>query len=197
MIIKQKSLLVALISSFVVALSLILTLVGYLAYVELKGEEFRRAYGLLLGKANAKAYSRHIDIPNLSGGINNKGPLKGRPVIEGTLKNGGPKDISNILIKVKFLDRDGVILYDVTFHPQDPSLGTSILPHVSISYLPGPARPVIKAGSAFPFKAILPDCPAEIITGLKEPESFAKPSKRGSWSGKLIFEVTSVDFVGA
>src|SRR3989338_3423967 len=139
MIIKQKSLLVALISSFVVALSLIFTLVGYLVYVELKGEEFRRTYGILLAKANAKAYSRHIDIPNLSAGINNKGPLKGKPVIEGTLKNDGPKDISDILIKVKFLDRDSAILYDVTFHPQEPPLGTSILPQVSIPYLSGPA----------------------------------------------------------
>ena len=197
MIIKQKSLLVAFISSFVIALSLILTLVGYLAYVELRGEEFRRTYGLLLGKANAKAYSRHIDIPNLSAGINNKGPLKGKPVVEGALKNDGPKDISDILIKVNFLDRDGAILYDAAFHPQDPPLGTSMLPQVAIPYLPGPARPVIKAGSTFPFKAILADCPAEIIIGLKEAEPFAKPSKRSSWSGKLIFEVTSVDFVGA
>ena len=44
MIIKRKSLIVAVLSSIVVSLVLVLTLVGYAAYTELKGREFRRLY---------------------------------------------------------------------------------------------------------------------------------------------------------
>ena len=54
MIIKQKSLIVALVSSTVIALVLVLTLIGYLAYIELKGQESRRVYYELLKKTNAR-----------------------------------------------------------------------------------------------------------------------------------------------
>lgn len=54
MLIKQKSLIVALVSSFVIVLVLVLTLIGYLAYIELKGEEHKRDYQKLLQKINAE-----------------------------------------------------------------------------------------------------------------------------------------------
>ena len=44
MLIKQKSLVVALASSFVIALVLVLTLASYLLYVEWKGREFDAYY---------------------------------------------------------------------------------------------------------------------------------------------------------
>ena len=189
--IKQKSLIVALISSFIIALVLVLTLIGYLVYIELKGEEFRRSYQVLLQKANAKVYSKYIEIPDLSAKIENAGALKGKPVIEGILKNKGSRNISSVLVKVKFLDRDGAILYDVSFHPQDPSLGTSVLPQVSIPYLLSPARTPIKPDGAFPFKIILASCPLEIITALKKGAGYVKGPAR--WSGKLVFEANDGD----
>lgn len=51
MLIKQKSLIVALLSSFIISLVLVLTLIGYLVYIELKGKEFKRSYQELLQKA--------------------------------------------------------------------------------------------------------------------------------------------------
>ena len=53
MLIKRKSLIVALISSFVIALVLVLTLFGYLVYIELKGEGVRRSYHGALRKIKA------------------------------------------------------------------------------------------------------------------------------------------------
>lgn len=56
MIIKRKSLVVALISSFVITIVLIVTLAGYFIYIEYKGEEFRKQYQQLLGKVKAGVY---------------------------------------------------------------------------------------------------------------------------------------------
>jgi len=50
MIIKKKSLIVALISGFLVSLVLILTLIGYAVYLELKNENSIRAYESMLEK---------------------------------------------------------------------------------------------------------------------------------------------------
>jgi hypothetical protein len=54
MIIKRKSLIVAIVSSFVIGLVLVLTLASYLMYVEFKADEARRSYGDLLQKMNTK-----------------------------------------------------------------------------------------------------------------------------------------------
>lgn len=58
MIIKQKSLIVALLSSFVISLVIVLTLIGYLAYVELKKETYKRSYQELLERSNIKKSHR-------------------------------------------------------------------------------------------------------------------------------------------
>lgn len=53
MMIKKKSLLVALISSAVISIVLILTLVGYIAYLEIKSDETRRESDALLKKIDS------------------------------------------------------------------------------------------------------------------------------------------------
>ncbi|MFH0764285.1 MAG: hypothetical protein V1927_04725 [Candidatus Omnitrophota bacterium] len=50
MIIKKKSLIVALVSGFIISLVLILTLIGYAAYLELKNENFIRSYECAMEK---------------------------------------------------------------------------------------------------------------------------------------------------
>ena len=95
MLIKKKSVIVALVSSFVIALVLILTLVGYFVYLEFKGNEFKRYYSELLEKAKAGVYSKYIDITKLDARIENSGPLKGKPIIEGVVTNKGKKEISH------------------------------------------------------------------------------------------------------
>jgi len=188
MLIKKKSLIVALVSSFVIASVLVLTLVGYVAYTELKGEELRRAYQGLLQKINAKVYSKYIEIANLDAEIEPQGVLRGKPVIAGLIRNQGNRGVSNILVKVKFLDADGAMLYEVIFRPQEPSLGTQF----SIPYLTGYSKVVLKPGSELPFKRILVNCPVEILNELKTGRGFTKVS--GRWSGKFASEILSIDF---
>ena len=60
MLLKRKSFAVTLVSGFVLSCVLILTLVGYVAYIELKNEESKRLYQYSLDKLNAKIYENHI-----------------------------------------------------------------------------------------------------------------------------------------
>ena len=192
MLIKRKSLIVALVSGFVVSLVLVLTLIGYLAYIELKDEEFKRSYNELLEKANAKVHSKRIDISKLTARMETAGALKGKPIIEGVIKNNGTKNITDLLISVKFLDRDGATIYEEVLHPQDPSLGGSELPIISIPYLSATPRIILRPGEHLPFKKILSNCPQEIVMVLGENKGAAKDA--GKWSGRLTFEVLSMSF---
>ncbi len=195
-IIKKKSLIVALVSSFVISLVLVLTLIGYLAYIEIRGKEFERSYQALLQKVHAKSYGKYIDIANLAAKIENQGALKGKPIVEGTIKNNGARNITDLLIKVKFLDRDGAVIYEVAFHPSEPALGATTVPQVALpyisNYLYGPAKVVLKAGDSLTFKWIMMNCPREIILTLQEKIGFAKDT--GRWTGKLAIEVLSIGF---
>ena len=191
-LIKKKSLLVALVSSLVIFFVLVLTLVGYLVYLELKGEEFKRSYEALLQKVNAKVYAKHIEISKLNVTMAGTGALRGRPIVSGLIKNSGNKEITDILMKVKFLDRDSAVIYEVVFHPQEPPLGSAILTQVPIPYLSGPSKIVIRSNDSLSFKKILTACPKEISEELKKGTHFT-PSQ-GRWSGKLGFEILSLDF---
>ncbi|MFA5145862.1 MAG: hypothetical protein WC515_00560 [Candidatus Omnitrophota bacterium] len=192
MIIKKKSMIVAVMSSVVISIVLVMTLIAYLTYIELKGEEFRRSYQVLLQKVNARVYARHLEISGLDARIEASGPLKGKPVIEGSIKNNGSRGIDDIILKVRFLDSDGAILYEATFHPQDPPLGASALQQVAIPYLTGHSHEMIRPGSTFPFKAIMADCPPEMLMSLRKDGRSSKVS--GAWSGRLSPEVIAMDF---
>ncbi|OGW94058.1 MAG: hypothetical protein A3G36_02750 [Omnitrophica bacterium RIFCSPLOWO2_12_FULL_45_13] len=190
--IKKKSVIVALVSSLVIALVLILTLVGYLAYIEFKGEEFKRYYSELLDKAKARVYSKYIDITKLDVRIENTGPLKGKPIIEGVVTNKGAKQVAYLVIKVNFLDKDNAVIYEVLLRPQEPTLGGAPITHVAIPYLYTPPKAILKPNEQLAFKKIITNCPTEIFVELREGD---KPKKTfGKWSGKLTSQSISLDF---
>jgi hypothetical protein len=194
-IIKRKSLIVGLVSSVVIALVLIMTLVGYFIYLELRSREFGRVYQELLEKAKAKVYSRHLDIFGLDARIENTGALKGKPIIEGAVTNKGSREIVNLVLKLNFLDRDSASIYELTAHPQEPALGSTVFTHGTISHLYSYSHPIdsLKPGQTLKFKKIITSCPTEIFVELREGE---KPTKSfGRWSGKLTSEVISLDLL--
>lgn len=192
MLIKKKSLIVAFVSSLVIALVLILTLVGYYIYLEFKGEEFKRYYQELLGKAKAKVYSKQIEIDRLDARIENTGTLKGKPVIEGIITNKTGRDIFNLTLRIAFLDKDNAIIYETELHPQEPALGNPALSHVTIPYLYDSPKTILKPDEPFKFKKIISNCPTEIFLELREGGSTKKTF--GKWSGKLIAQAASLDF---
>ena len=188
MIIKKKSLIVAIVSSFIICGVLVLTLVGYLAYLEFKDKELQSVYQQLLQKVNAKLYSRHIEISGLTIAMESSGTLKGKPIIEGILRNKGYREVTDILMLVRFLDKDGAVLYEVVFHPQEPSLGVSNLTQVTLPYISRYPKTSIKQGATFPFKKILTNCPKEISSELN------RVAGKGSWSGSLETDIISISF---
>ena len=192
MIIKKKSLIVALVSSFVIASVLVWTLIGYVIYLEFKDEESKRMYHGVLEKLNARIYSRYIEISKLTVAISSTGPLRGNPMISGVIKNNGARTITDMLLKVKFLDQDNAIIYEVIFHPQEPSLGSASLTQVTIPYLSTSSKIAIAPNDLLPFKKILINCPKEILASMKKWTDFAKRPSR--WAGKLRFEVLAIEF---
>ncbi|MCM8761679.1 MAG: hypothetical protein NC938_01020 [Candidatus Omnitrophica bacterium] len=192
MIVKKKSLVVALVSSLVICLVLVLTLVGYAVYLELKEDELNNAYQAMLHKVNAKYYAKYIEIAKLSATFETSGALKGQNIVEGIIRNKGYRDISDMLLKVNFLDRDGAIVYDVVFRPQEPALGSSILTQVSIPYLYESSKNVIRPEGSLRFKRILTNCPAQIASEIKNTASSGSGAAR--WSGKLDYEILTITF---
>lgn len=190
MLLKKKSIIVTFVSGFVLSCVLILTLVGYIAYIELKGEESKRSYQFMLGRVNAKVYEKYVDVSGLAAKVEDAGALKGKNIVEGTLKNRGDKDISELLIKIEFFDRDGAVIYETIFNPREPALGSGAVSQVSIPYISTHNRIVTKRGDLVPFKKILDSCPPEISSSISSASGFSKD--RGKWSGKLGYQIVSV-----
>jgi hypothetical protein len=192
MIIKKTSLIVAIVSGYVIAMVLILTLVGYVAYVELRKENFIRSYDYKLQKLNARNYGKFISFTKLNTRIESGGALKGHPVIEGIIQNSGNRGIADMLARVKFLDKDGAVIYELIFHPQEPSLGSSTLSQVSIPYLVPPPGVTIEPNSSLAFKKILNNCPGEILGELKTSSGNVKGLARRT--GSFQVEPISLKF---
>jgi hypothetical protein len=192
MIIKRKSLVVALVSGMVVAVVLILTLAGYFMYTEFKGKEFKMAYQELLHKAKAKVYSRYLDISGLDTRIENTGPLKGKPIVEGVITNRGARTVTDLALKVNFIDKDNAVIYELVLHPQEPALGSSGIAQVSIPYIYTPPKVALRPREALAFKKIMTNCPTEVFVELREA---GRPKKNfGKWSGKLTSQAISLEF---
>lgn len=191
MIIKKKSLIVALVSSFVIALVLVLTLVGYLVYLEIRERNVQYAYQELLAKVNARVYARHLVVSGLAARIDNVGPLKGKPVVEGAIKNSGTRNVTDLALKVKFLDGNGATVYETAFAPHEPSLGAMALSQVNIPYLNSSPKAIMRPGGSLPFKHVLSNCPPEISSALQDKENMRKDSR---WNNALAYEIIAIDF---
>lgn len=191
MLIKRKSLVVSLVSGIVISIVMVLTVIGYFIYVEYKGEEFKRFYQEILGKTKAKVYSKYIDVSSLEARIGNEGPLKGRPILEGIILNKGTRDVSEIVLEVDFLDRDGAAIYELTIHPQEPTLGSSGLPQIKIPYLYSAPKSILSPHERIAFKKIITNCPTEIFLDLR---GAGDAKDRFRPSGKLAYRVLSLDF---
>jgi len=186
---------VAAISGFVLSCVLILTLIGYVVYAELKNGESKISYRRALGTFNAKIYGKYIDVSGLSARVGDSGALKGKEIVEGTLKNLGEKQVCGLLIKIKFLDRDGAVIYESLIDPMRPALGYGGIPQVTIPYISSRSEACIPKGTALPFKMVLSNCPDEITSAIRGSAGFTKD--RGRWSGKIGYELASVEIFDA
>lgn len=193
MMLKKKSLVVTMISGFVLSCVLILTLVGYAAYIELKNEESKRSYGEMSGRLNARIYEKYIEITGLEARVASNGPLRGKYIVEGTLRNRGDKDISGLLLKLRFSDKDGAVIYETPLDPTEPALGSGVIPRMNIPYISGLSDTVIIKGASMPFKKVLADCPPEMTDSIAGSPGFSKD--RGRWTGRIGYEIISTELL--
>lgn len=190
---KKKSVIVAVVSGLVVSIVLILTLVGYSIYLEIKNEESRISYGYALGKISARIYGKYVEISGLTAKIEKFGILRDKVVIEGALKNNGERELSEVIAKIKFLDKDGAVIYETVSDLLEPALGAGTIGAIKIPYLSYHPPITVKIGGSLPFKKILANPPAEIYSCLHDEGGFSKNS--GKWSGKLGYEIISAKLV--
>jgi len=196
MLIKRKSLIVVALSTIVITAALTSTLIGYYMYLELKGREDERASSEAIKRLQAKIFSKYVDIVGLSYGIEASGPLKGKPTIKGVVANRSTRRLYNVILKVKFLDKDGAPMYEVIFQPQEPAFRIDQLGAMTKAYLTGPKKNYLEADSSSAFKRVIPNCPKELLKGAdsgKRPKNFPASKRLGRWSGRLIAEVISLN----
>lgn len=193
MMLKKKSILVALISILIICLVLVVNLAGYLLYLELKEDELANAYRMSLQRVNAKVYSKHIEIDRLEASFRSTGLLNKSVILEGIVRNNGYKDITDLIVKVNFLDNDGAVIYEVTFRPLEPSLGSyGTFAPTSISHVTDASTRAIRPESSHPFKKVLVNCPKEILSELKR--LAGSPGDKGRWAGRFDYDILSVNF---
>ena len=171
---KKKSVIVAIVSGLVVSIVLILTLVGYSVYLEVKNEESRISYGYALAKISARVYGKYVEITGLTAKIEKSGVLRDKVVLEGTVKNNGERELFEIIAKIKFLDRDGAVIYEAVSDLLEPALGAGTIGSIKIPYLSYHPRITVKIGGSLPFKKILANPPAEIYSCLSDEGGFSK-----------------------
>lgn len=196
MLIKPKSLVVVALSSVVIAGVLVSTLIGYYMYVELKETENSKVCMDAIRKLQARIFAKDIEASGLSFGMDQAGPLAGRPVIKGVVRNRSARRVYNILLRVKFIDAGGTSVYEVVFHPLEPTFGIDQLGSITLSYLKGPQRNSIEPASSKTFKRIMPNFPKELLIPAPAGKKDKKDRSSGrayQWSGRLEWEVVNLN----
>jgi len=196
MFIKPKSIVVSIVSSIVVSAVLVFTFIGYYMYIELKARDDEKTSLDLLRKVKSQIFSKYIEISKLTCAIEKSVQAgRGRPAIRGIIKNRGPIGLYDIVLRVKFLDSKGASLYEVIFHPLEPTYGTNPIGHITQSYLLGYKKGILNANSTNAFRYVIPNCPKEIadsFLALNKGQISTQPKKARGWEGSLTWEVISV-----
>ena len=161
MIIKKKSILVIVLSITLITLVLITTLIGFYLYLNWKEENTKSLYLTSLYELNAKLYAKYISITSILIKIDEEEFFKGKPIIEGRIKNTSNKKIRSLKLKISLLDKDGRVLYMGLFYPLRIDSHSYLAPNDAIS-----------------FKHLLKNCPKDITSYLKMKTRFAKEKKK-------------------
>ena len=164
--IKRISTLVITISSLVIISVLGLTIFGFYAYLGWKVKVIRQNYRAALYDLNGRTFARYVTI-DLQPGIGTDGALKGKPVVEGTLKNSSNKKIYSLKLKIAFYDSLRRAIYVDRFYPVGPALES-----------PANAADVtenfLRENDSISFVQPLKNCPSKVLLFLKSKLGFAK-----------------------
>ncbi len=169
MIIKKKSILAIIFSSILISLVFITTLIGFYLYLNWKEENTKSLYLSSLYELNAKLYAKYILITSILIKIDEGEFFKGKPTIEGRIKNRSNKKIRSLKLKILLLDKDGRVLYMDLFYPLRINSYFGVISKETGNYL--------APNDAISFKHLLKNCPKDITSYLKMKTRFAKEKK--------------------
>ena len=167
MALKQRSALVIVISSAVIASVLALTIFGFYAYLRWKEKNMEKNYKLATYDLDAHLFEKYIVI-DAKPKIAAKGTHKGKPVVEGTIKNTTEKRICSLKMKIAFCNREGEVVYVDRIYPVG-----------------------VGGRDSISFACQLKNCPPEVLGYLKSKSQFVKA---GSYEPlEFIYKVEGLD----
>ena len=172
---RHRSTLVITISSLVIASVLALTTFGFYAYLEWKTTAIRKSYALATHDFNSKLFNKYV-IANLQAGLGTKGAFKGKPIVEGTIKNTSNKKIYSLGLKITFSDPDGEVVCMDMIYPLSSEFGT---------------KSFLLEGDSISFRHQLKNPPPEIFEHLKSKLKFAKT--KSAKPLELVYKISSMD----
>lgn len=186
MVLKQKSLLIVIISSLVIASVLALTIFGFYAYLEGKEKKIKRNYRLAIYDVNAQLFEKYIAI-NLKATIDQEGISKNKPVIEGTIKNTSDKKIYSLKMKIAFCNPEGEVVYADTLYP----VGSEFESPVNIGEIAKKTKSFLLEGDSISFVYQLKNTPPEVRDYLKSCQKFVKAQDAGHL--ELVYKIEGLD----
>jgi len=181
--IKRVSTLVILISSLVIISVLGLTIFGFYAYLGWKVKDIRQNYKLALYDLNGRVFGRYITL-KLYPVISARGAFKGRPVVEGTVKNSSNKRIYSLKLKIAFYDQGRRVAYVDRFYPVGSAPESPAnTPDVTENYL--------RENDSISFIQPLKNCPPKVLLFLKSKSGFARA--RGTEQFDFEYKIEGMD----
>jgi hypothetical protein len=166
---KPRTILVITFSSLIIAAVLSLTIFGFYAYLEWKEKDIRRNYRNALYEQNGQLFKKYIHV-DVRARIDTDGIFKGRPIVEGTIKNKSDKRIYSLKLKIALHDAEKQVVYVDRFYPIGPDLESL----VTIAELTTITKNFLLEGDSISFKHRLRNCPPSVIHFLQSKLDFAK-----------------------
>ncbi len=180
---KRVSTLVIMISSLVIISVLGLTIFGFYAYLGWKAKDIRQNYKLALYDLNGRTFARYITL-KLYPGIGTRGAFKGKPVIEGTVKNSSNKRIYSLKLKIAFYDPGRRAVYVDRFYP----VGLALESPVNASDV---TKNFLRENDSISFVQPLKNCSSKVLLFLKSKSGFAKV--RGAEPFDFEYKIEGMD----
>lgn len=180
---KPRTVPVIAFSSAVIVSVLALTMFGFYAYIEWKESNAAHNYKLALYELKGHLFEKFV-IVSLRAKIGEVGTFRGKPIVEGTIKNTSNKKIYSLKLKITFHDKEHRALYVDTFYPVG-------LEFESLLNLSSTTKNYLRDGDAISFKHQLRNCPPRVMGYLKSQLKFAKVE--GAEPFELGYKIEGLD----
>jgi hypothetical protein len=167
--IKSRTRPVIILSSLIIISVMVLTMLGFYAYLEWKEKNMRNTYYEDLYKLNAQIFKKHISVI-LKAKFETEGYLKETPVVYGSIKNNLDKKIYSLKMKVRLFDQDQKVLYLDTFLP----IGYDLETFIDIRELIFNTENFLGEGDSISFEHQIKNCPPKVLDYFKSQLKFAK-----------------------